>query len=152
MLLANQKRDVSSFEFVNGDLGYVRGFTTHNQVLVELLRTGEIVAVIPVTRQKTQKNRPTHGESFYDSGRHRYVVGEISYMPVRVAYASTVHKSQGLTLDRVQINLANVFIGQPAMAYVAISRARNLAGLRLVGTPELLANRIMIDPKITRWL
>jgi AAA domain/LAGLIDADG-like domain len=62
------------------------------------------------------------------------------------------HNSQGLTLDRVQLDIRHAFFGSPAMTYVAVSRCRSAEGLRIVGTDKLLAQRCKIDPKITRWI
>jgi len=61
------------------------------------------------------------------------------------------HNSQGLTLDRVQVDISDPFFSAPAMCYVALSRARSLEGLRLVGNPALLAKRCTVDPLVERW-
>lgn len=79
-------------------------------------------------------------------------VGAIKFYPLRLAYATTVHKSQGLTLDNCQIDCRDHFFGNPGMAYVALSRCRTPEGLVIVGTPEKLAERIKIEPKVKRWL
>jgi hypothetical protein len=80
-----------------------------------------------------------------------YVHGAARYVPLRLAWASTVHKSQGLSLDKVQLDPRDGFFGSPGMAYVAMSRARSPEGLRVVGNPELLAGRINMDPRVERW-
>jgi hypothetical protein len=82
----------------------------------------------------------------------RYVTGQIEYLPVRLAYASTVHKSQSLTLDKVQVDLRDFFFGKPAMAYVALSRCRSLAGLRIVCSRDKFAKQVSIDPRVLPWL
>lgn len=51
-------------------------------------------------------------------------------MPLLAAWAITVHKSQGMTLDRVIVDLWNSF--EREMVYVALSRARGLDGLKVV--------------------
>jgi ATP-dependent exoDNAse (exonuclease V) alpha subunit len=76
----------------------------------------------------------------------------VEYFPLRLAYATSVHKSQSLTLDKVQIDFRNNFFGQPAMLYEAISRCRSLQGLRLVGQSDVFIKRCNIDPRIAKWL
>lgn len=55
-------------------------------------------------------------------------------IPLIAGYAITVHKSQGMTLDRVIVNLRDAF--EPSQIYVALSRARSLKGLSVVGLPQ----------------
>jgi ATP-dependent DNA helicase PIF1 len=56
---------------------------------------------------------------------------EVSFMPLKLAYAITIHKSQGATIDRLIINIEDCFAD--GQAYVAISRARNLENMKIVG-------------------
>lgn len=68
---------------------------------------------------------------------HRiYMTGECRRMqvPLKLAWALTVHKSQGSTLDRVKVDLNGCF--SPGQCYVALSRAKSTAGLQITGFTE----------------
>lgn len=149
--------------YANGDLGILEDVieacpavlatpttptTAVQTAYVRLHRTGGVVAVAPVLREYKKAT----GHKGVNQPREQ-LEGSISFMPLRVAYATTCHKSQGLSLDRVQVVMNNSFFGQSGMMYVALSRARTPEGLRLVGGGAAqLRNRIAVDPKVIPWL
>lgn len=162
MILAN---DTSSgeFQYANGDCGWVVEASTIRQTIaVRLARNDDVVEIPQIDRHlhstdeveavEGASGSPTWGQPYWDERAEKYVVGTVRYFPLRLAYASTVHKSQGLTLDRIQLDIRNAFFGSPAMSYVAVSRCRTAEGLRIIGSEKLLAQRCKIDPKISLWI
>ena len=166
MILANS----SDFSVVNGDTGHITGWDdTNGQVIVKLLRTGLETAISPIVRGVEEVNRPdgfpadaprvddSEGTPWHEAPHRRrksgrYVIGQIQYHPLRLAWATSVHKSQSLTLDRVQVDFRDRFFSAPAMLYVALSRCRTLAGLRLVGSPERFAAQCKTDERVQPWI
>jgi ATP-dependent exoDNAse (exonuclease V) alpha subunit len=78
--------------------------------------------------------RPHHWEKYeytYVKGEvHKKVVGKMTQLPIQLAWASTIHKAQGLTLDRVHVNLEGGAFSS-GQVYVALSRCTTLKGLTL---------------------
>jgi ATP-dependent DNA helicase PIF1 len=160
------------FRWVNGDCGHVVDVGDEDDpvLAVELVRTKQTHQIDYIERRTQQKAAPdefTDDEidaarkapgsklpdgTFYDSKKGFWVRGAISYMPLRLAYATTVHKSQGLTLDRIMVDMRHSFLGKSAMLYVACSRVRTAEGLHLVGDPRLVERRCKIDEAVRRWL
>ena len=81
-----------------------------------------------------------------------WITGELRYYPLRLAYASTVHRCQGLTLDKAIVNIGSNFFYHPAMVYVALSRVKSPEGLIVVGSVDELAKKVRIDQKVRKFL
>ncbi len=71
------------------------------------------------------------------------ILAEINQYPLRLAWAITVHKSQGMSLDAVEVDLSKSF--ELGMGYVALSRVRNFKGLKILGLNE---NALRVHPDI----
>lgn len=158
MVLANSwDEDDARYRYVNGDLGTYHG-AEGVSARVTIKRTGREELVVPVTRECLEPLEVGEKKALKAAGEadrireKQKVTGAITYMPLRVAYATTIHKSQGLTLDRVQVSLREAFMSSPGMVYVALSRARTRAGLRIIGSPQTFVARCRVDPKLRRWL
>ena len=100
--------------YVNGTLGTVSGFNEAGSPVITLLNGNEITAE-PAT-WSVEENGST--------------LAQIKQTPLRLAWAITVHKSQGMTLDAAQVDLSRSFVR--GMGYVALSRVRSLKGLRVL--------------------
>jgi hypothetical protein len=158
MLLANcYDPEELRYRYVNGDLGEFLGMEG-GQPIVRLQRTGLDEPIVAVDREVTaplevgeRKALKAAGEAHLIKAKSK-LLGGIRYSPIRVAYATTVHKSQGLSLDKVQVNLREGFMGSPGMTYVALSRARSLAGLRIVGDARTFVARCTVDGRVSRWI
>lgn len=156
MCLANKKEQ--GFEGHPGEIIYANGDLAHfirpqipdhpmSAAIVKLLRNGREVVVERVAREK----KAATGAKGVKKERETKE-GSIVYMPLRVAYASTVHKSQGLSLDNVQVMINSQFFMTAGMLYVALSRARTPQGLRIVGSAAQFAARVRSNALIQRWL
>lgn len=130
-------------EWVNGSLGYVTGFG-EKTVQVKLDASG---SEVDVPRAKWPQARWL----WNDATQALEVKEEYAYeqFPLAPAWAITIHKAQGMTLDSVEIDLGRGAFA-PGQTYVALSRARSLEGLRLVR--PLSPRDIQIDPAIAEGL
>ncbi|MFZ2886581.1 MAG: PIF1 family DEAD/DEAH box helicase [Minisyncoccia bacterium] len=115
--------------YVNGTLGEVVGFAVNGN---------------PIVKTKAgQRIEATQGEWSITDGPK--ILAQIKQIPLRLAWAITVHKSQGMSLDAAVIDLSQAFeFGQ---GYVALSRVRSLEGLFLEGFND---RALMLHPTITR--
>lgn len=119
-----------ALRYANGTIGMVVGYAYE--------------AGYPIV--KTHTNRLVTAEpeewSVEDGGG---VVGRITQIPLRLAWALTVHKSQGMSLDAAHMDLSRVF--EYGQGYVALSRVRTLAGVFLGGIND---RALRVHPEISQ--
>jgi hypothetical protein len=119
--------------YVNGTLGRIIAF--ENGMPVVETYSGKKIYV-------------THASwEVEDDGK---VLASVEQLPLRLAWAITVHKSQGMSLDAAVIDLSKSFV--PGQGYVALSRLRSLEGLTLLGLNSMA---LAVDPyvlELNRWL
>lgn len=109
-------KNSSDKQYVNGSVGVVVNFEPLTEYPVVKFRNGREITMVPDTWE------------LRDGEQKR---ASISQVPLRLAWAITVHKSQGMTLDAVKIDLRKAFV--EGMGYVALSRVRDINHLYLYG-------------------
>lgn len=123
--------------YVNGSIGEVLGFTTDG---VKVRVNGEDVTV-----EKVSWERMRYAADQQTGKLKRETIGSYAQYPLRLAWAMTIHKAQGLTLDRVFLDVSRRLFAH-GQAYVALSRARSLEGLEL--SHALRPTDIITDPRL----
>lgn len=127
VMFVKNKFNEDRIVYVNGTSGEVVDFDENNYPIVRL-RSGEEISVFPDSWTVDDEDR---------------VLAKITQIPLRLAWAITVHKSQGMTLEAAEIDLSRSFAY--GMGYVALSRLTSLEGLYLLGINEMAYK---LDPEI----
>jgi ATP-dependent DNA helicase PIF1 len=126
MLQQNDPRN----RWVNGSTGWIRDIS--NEKLTIELVNGKIIKVMKAAF------------SIVDADGH--LLAEVVNFPIQLAYATTIHKSQGQTFDRAVIYLKGLW--EPGQAYVALSRLRSLEGLYLA---DWSPQSFKVDPQVSQF-
>lgn len=109
-------KNATDRRYANGSIGVVTDFEPATEYPIVEFRNGRTVSMLPDTWE------------LRDGDKKR---ASITQIPLRLAWAITVHKSQGMTLDAARIDLRKAFV--EGMGYVALSRVKNLNNLYLSG-------------------
>ncbi len=142
MLLSNDREG----RWVNGTMGRVSRLPApeSGDPIGVILEDGEAVEVFP--------NRWDLFRYRFDAKRKRLeteVLGSFSQYPLRLAWALTIHKSQGKTFDRVVLDTGRGMFA-PGQMYVALSRCRSLEGLVL--KKPVRREQVFVDWRIVKFM
>jgi ATP-dependent DNA helicase PIF1 len=143
--LIHLKEGAQVMMLVNQD-GYANG----TMARVTRLGPDEISVFIPDLNEELEVRPYTWEqlETTRQGGRvEKRVVGRFTQLPVKLAWAVTIHKSQGKTYDSVIYDPAATF--EAGMAYVALSRCTSLEGLQLKSPVEL--KHVKVHPSVVRF-
>ncbi len=114
--------------YANGTLGIITGFERGTSYPMIETRDGRVITIAPAEW------------AVEEGGKAR---AKIMQVPLRLAWAITVHKSQGMSMDAAAMDLSRSF--EYGQGYVALSRVRTLAGLSLLGWNE---NALNVHPGV----
>ncbi len=125
-------KNISELEVYNGTMGEITGFTKLSE---------DDEQPFPVVKLNSGRNVIATPEEWMVEDEQGMVLAAYSQVPLALAWAITVHKSQGMTLDAAEIDLSRTF--EMGQGYVALSRLKDLAGLKLLGLND---TSLRLDP------
>ncbi|MFT5700751.1 MAG: ATP-dependent DNA helicase PIF1 [Desulforhopalus sp.] len=129
-------RNDAAHRWINGSIGIVQRLL-NDKVYVELMDTGKIVDV-----GRTQWMEYHYGWDKRKAKIERTKIGSYRQFPLICAWASTIHKCQGKTIENVHLNLGSGSF-ETGQTYVAVSRCRSLEGLSM--SRPLTIEDILVD-------
>lgn len=124
--------------FVNGTLGVVSEVDPSEGSVEVCTESGDYIQVVPHTWENKRYSYNAKKKQVEET-----VLGTFEQLPLRLAWAVTIHKSQGLTFDSVRIDLSRGVFSH-GQTYVALSRSRSLEGIVLsqpISASDLLVNK-----------
>lgn len=121
---------------INGSLGIVKSFSPKKNYPMVEFSCGKIITVGPEEWLL---------EKFDEQKREMTVEAGVNQIPLILSWGMTIHKSQGLTLDKISCDLSEVF--SPGQIYVALSRARCLSGvfIKSINFRRITSNRDAVE-------
>ena len=137
----SKKRDALIEETEEGGEDSKSSSKTKTQEKPKDKKKAAITKKMPVVRLNSGREVVAEPEEWIIEDEHGEVLASYEQVPLCLAWAITIHKSQGMTLDAAEIDLSRTFeLGQ---GYVALSRLKSLMGLKLLGMNEM---SLQLDP------
>lgn len=137
------KNDIvnSDKQYYNGKMGVIKEISS-NEIMVYFKEEDKTIEV-----SKYEWNNVKYVQNNESGEIEEEVVGTFVQYPIKLAWAITIHKSQGLTFEKAILDVSNVFA--PGQAYVAFSRLKSLDGLIL--TESLRLNGMTNDETVVHF-
>ncbi len=132
-------KNIVDLDVFNGTMGEVVGF--HKVKFENSDDNIDKESKYPVVKLNTGREVIAMPEEWMVEDEHGTVLASYTQVPLSLAWAITVHKSQGMTLDAAEIDLSRTF--EMGQGYVALSRLKSLSGLKLLGLNEI---SMRLDP------
>ncbi len=149
LMLSNEPDYVNGgYLYTNGSAGQIVDYNVNTQTVAIILDSKKYIEVtlkMWLNKEQDIVKDPCTG----DERVEMVPVGSFSAMPFRLGYATTIHKSQGMTLDKVFIDLGQQLFA-PGQLYTALSRCRSLDSICI--SRQAIHDDIIVDPEVIEFM